>query len=127
MTLGRTVAICGRVCGHSMVAIMLPPKAGRVCSSIPSSSLISRRVQSAVKPASIACGHIRNNRPANSGCPGKNHFGFLLSDHLLQDCGIDVLAKLFQHWVFSKENGIGTGRNQIARIECHCAPRQHQH
>ncbi len=31
MTCGRTVAICGRNLSHMMVAMMLPPKAGRVC------------------------------------------------------------------------------------------------
>ena len=33
MTPSRTVAICGQRRGLTMVAIMLPPKAGRICSS----------------------------------------------------------------------------------------------
>ena len=49
-TLGRTVAICGRENGVRIDAMMLPPKAGRVCTNWPS-GLISRRVQSAVRPS----------------------------------------------------------------------------
>ncbi len=52
MTLCRTVAICGRWFGQTIVAMMLPPKAGRVWSRRPVSSSISRPVQSAVRPVS---------------------------------------------------------------------------
>ena len=48
---GLTVAICGRLSGVLMVAMMLPPAAGRVCNSSPVPSSISRFVQSAVRPA----------------------------------------------------------------------------
>jgi hypothetical protein len=51
MTFGRTVAICGRVNSHRIVAMTLPPKAGRVCSSSLLSGLIVSSVQSAVRPA----------------------------------------------------------------------------
>jgi hypothetical protein len=33
MTPSRTVAICGRVCGLTIVAMRLPPKAGRIWKS----------------------------------------------------------------------------------------------
>ena len=50
---GRTVAICGRWSGHSMVAMMLPPMAGRVCKRFPVFSSMARSVQSAVSPACV--------------------------------------------------------------------------
>ena len=49
MTPSRTVAICGRTSGQMIVAMMLPPKAGRICIRLPFSSM-SRAVQSAVRP-----------------------------------------------------------------------------
>jgi hypothetical protein len=64
ITRGRTVDICGRCLGHRMVAMMLPPKAGRVCSSSPS-SLMSSPVQSAVSPVWISTAtRERKLRPA---------------------------------------------------------------
>ena len=48
-TFGRTVAAWGRVQGETMLAMMLPPKAGRVWTSCPSPSM-SSPVQSAVNP-----------------------------------------------------------------------------
>ena len=61
ITPGRTVAICGRKSGQAMVAMVLPPNAGRVISnwlclvSLPGTGLIGKSpissfVQSAVKP-----------------------------------------------------------------------------
>ena len=61
ITPGRTVAICGRLSGHAIVAIVLPPNAGRVINSwlcfcsFPSTAFrgkspISSCVQSAVSP-----------------------------------------------------------------------------
>ena len=50
ITPGRTVDICGRCSGHLMVAIRLPPKAGRVISNSWVSSLMVSLVQSAVRP-----------------------------------------------------------------------------
>ena len=49
---GRTVAIWGRHTGVLMVAMTLPPIAGRVWSSSPVSRSISSPVQSAVSPVS---------------------------------------------------------------------------
>ena len=49
ITPGRTVDICGRCSLQMMVAIRLPPNAGRVISKSRSSE-ISRAVQSAVRP-----------------------------------------------------------------------------
>ena len=51
ITLGRTVAICGRKPPLRMVAMMLPPKAGRVWSRSPVSGSMASPVQSAVSPA----------------------------------------------------------------------------
>ena len=51
ITLCRTVAICGLKFGETICAIILPPKAGRVCIKIFLSLSISKPVQSAVKPA----------------------------------------------------------------------------
>jgi len=47
---GRTVDICGRCAGQTMVAMILPPKVGRVWSSSRASRSISSPVQSAVRP-----------------------------------------------------------------------------
>ena len=65
ITPGRTVAICGRLFGQAIVAIVLPPNAGRVMrswlcfwvSSLPAGTVsgklpISSCVQSAVRPVS---------------------------------------------------------------------------
>jgi hypothetical protein len=69
-------------------------------------------------------GHIRDDRPTDGGSTGENHLGFLLSDHLLQNTGINILAKLLQQWVFSKKNGISAGSDQIIRIGGHCTAGQ---
>ncbi len=50
MTPGRTVDICGRYSGQTMVAMMLPPKAGRVMSRFREASSMAKAVQSAVRP-----------------------------------------------------------------------------
>ena len=52
ITPGRTVAICGRCSVHIMVAMRLPPNAGRVIKRSPASE-ISNFVQSAVRPVTI--------------------------------------------------------------------------
>lgn len=49
-TPGRTVAIWGRWAGQTMVAMRLPPNAGRVCWSSPVSGSADSAVQSAVSP-----------------------------------------------------------------------------
>ena len=48
------MAICGRVLGVTMVAMILPPKAGRVWSRFFVSGSIASSVQSAVRPALVA-------------------------------------------------------------------------
>jgi hypothetical protein len=50
MTRGLTVAICGRLFGQRIVAMMLPPKAGLIWRKLRVSSSMSSDVQSAVSP-----------------------------------------------------------------------------
>ena len=54
-TPGRTVAIWGRCAGQTIVAIRLPPKAGRVCWRSPACASTSSTVQSAVRPVCRRC------------------------------------------------------------------------
>ena len=64
MTLCRTVAICGRWFGVTIVAMMLPPKAGRVWWRFPVSASMSSTVQSAVRPVySLAATFGMKERP----------------------------------------------------------------
>ena len=53
LDIGRTVAIWGRWFGVLMVAMILPPMAGRVWSRLPVPSSISSSVQSAVRPVTM--------------------------------------------------------------------------
>ena len=75
MTPGRTVAICGRKSGMAMVAMVLPPNAGRVMSSclcrvslpgmgVMGKSPMSSLVQSAVRPVcTVAATQGARSRP----------------------------------------------------------------
>jgi hypothetical protein len=84
---GRTVAICGRWLEQRIVAMMLPPKAGRVCSRSPVSGSMARPVQSAVRPQLAMHGDARDQGPAPGRRAADQDSGLYVSDQPHQGAG----------------------------------------
>ena len=114
MTLALTVAIWGRLWGQIMVAIMFPPKAGRVCNR-------SRFSVSIAKPRAVSrqsgpdlSSYFGNKGPAYGGSSGQNDFRPVGSDDPGQAFSVKIIGEAFQRRVIDYINPIGPIFNQAA-------------